>query len=136
VLLTFGSISLHVIAVASLTVIVKGVASGVTFASAMILTDPVAIVNAFPVTDVTAEASIVTVPAPKVNGIPPGFTLASASIVTDPVLIVRALPVTSNTEPAKADAAPTDTVSALPETVTFTFGSNIDVAIALADMEL
>ena len=135
-LLTFGSISLHVIAVASLTVIVKGVASGVTFASAMILTDPVAIVNAFPVTDVTAEASIVTVPAPRVNAIPPGLIIASASIVTDPVLIVRALPVTSNTEPAKAVAAPTDTVSALPETFIDTFGSNNDVAIGVADMEL
>ena len=119
-----------------MTVIVKGVASGVTFASAMILTDPVAIVNAFPVTDVTAEASIVTVPAPRVNAIPPGLIIASASIVTDPVLIVRALPVTSNTQPAKAVAAPTESVSALPETFIDTFGSNNDVAIGVADMEL
>jgi hypothetical protein len=52
------------------------------------------------------------------------------------VLIVRALPVTSNTEPAKAVAAPTDTVSALPETFIDTFGSNNDVAIGVADMEL
>ena len=48
---------------------VNGVASGSTFAAAVIVTLPVPMVNAFPVTETLAAAVTVTVPTPKVNGV-------------------------------------------------------------------
>ena len=112
----FGSISLHVIAAASLTVIVKGVASGVTFALPINVTLPVFNVNWFPVTTALAAALITTPPVDKVNPLPATVTLAAALITTFPVAAVKGLPDTLTRAPASVDAAPIDSVKGLPVT--------------------
>ena len=132
----FGSISLHVIAVASLTVIVKGVASGVTFALPINVTLPVFNVNWFPVTTALAAAVITTLPADKVSPLPVTVTLAEALITTFPVSAVKGLPYTLTRAPASVDAAPIDSVKGLPVTLTVTLGSNTVLDIGRADMAL
>ena len=113
----FGSISLHVIAVASLTVMVKGVASGVTFALPISVTLPVLNVNWFPVTVALAAALITTPPVAKVNPLPATVTLAAALITILPVTDVKVIAVPDPPVPAvSASNAPFKVVVATPDT--------------------